>query len=482
MKERFISGQTLRYDLDVRPTVMVSTPPTAAGRNEGIQFALERVLQSEAFRKTPSLRHLLEYLVEKSVEGHPEQLKESVVAIEVFSRRNDFDGRIDNIVRVQAHRLRKLLDGYYADEGQADTVRFSVPKGRYVPQVEFRETPTQPFQEPAELTELAALPDAGSPTPEVPAGITTARLVPKRAPLVLAFVGGAVFAAFAMLTVFHWQNTAKGATEPRIPPAVAEIWKDVFEPGARVVATFTNPAFLVVGHSGLMYRYNGPLSAPSGAEVEFHPDDPYIDRQLIPRGQKLRFSEGWTGTGEVLAVNRLSLLGADFHNAIHVIPSRLLGLNDVQGANVIFLGSPWLNGTLARTGDQHTPLTATDDGRILVRNPGPGEPASYANERDASTHEVVAGFTLFSVLPALDGDRRLVTSAGLGTGATWAGIEFTTGEAGASRLAAALKAANGGRLPRYYQVVIRAEVIKGMPSNPSLVMVRIVKPAGGAQR
>src|SRR5450432_3913836 len=101
---------------------------------DNVRPSLERVLNSDAFRKAPNLRHLLEYLVTKSNEGLTDQLKESVLAIEVFGRRTDFDGRIDNIVRVQAHRLRKLLETYYAEEGKDDKLRVTVPRGGYVPQ------------------------------------------------------------------------------------------------------------------------------------------------------------------------------------------------------------------------------------------------------------------------------------------------------------------------------------------------------------
>ena len=84
-------------------------------------------MNSEALRKAPNLCHLLDYVVTKWAEGDTHHIKESVIAIEVFGRRADFDGRIDNIVRVQAHRLRKLLETYYAEEGRHEPFRLAFP-------------------------------------------------------------------------------------------------------------------------------------------------------------------------------------------------------------------------------------------------------------------------------------------------------------------------------------------------------------------
>ena len=83
------------------------------------------------------------------------------------------------------------------------------------------------------------------------------------------------------------------------------------------------------------------------------------------------------------------------------------------------------------------------------------------------------------MLPGMDPGHYLVNSAGLSTTATWAGIDFATSPAGAARLAAALKTAGGGEFPRYYQAVIRADIIKGVAVNSTLETVRIVSGTSG---
>src|SRR2546426_6819371 len=97
-------------------------------------LALQRVLQSKTFCNAGSMRHFLKFIVEKSVAGRVDEIKEYTIATEVLGRSYDFDPKSDNIVRVQAHRLRKKLDEYYGQEGIDNPIRISIPSGHYYPE------------------------------------------------------------------------------------------------------------------------------------------------------------------------------------------------------------------------------------------------------------------------------------------------------------------------------------------------------------
>lgn len=94
---------------------------------------LQAVLQSRLFARSPTLAHLLSYLCEKTFAGESDQIKEYSVGLEVFNRRDSFDQDTDSIVRVQANRLRKRLNEYYASEGAAHLLHITIPVGQYVP-------------------------------------------------------------------------------------------------------------------------------------------------------------------------------------------------------------------------------------------------------------------------------------------------------------------------------------------------------------
>ena len=76
---------------------------------EELEEQVNRVLSSDVLKASHNLHSLLKFMVAASSEGRVENLKETTIATEVFGRREDFDNRIDTVVRVQAHRLRRKL-------------------------------------------------------------------------------------------------------------------------------------------------------------------------------------------------------------------------------------------------------------------------------------------------------------------------------------------------------------------------------------
>ena len=112
-----------------------ATDPRAShtGSDEEARAQLARIVESRPFASAPVLRRLLTFLVERTLDGHGESLKEYVIGTAVFDRGESFDPRIDTIVRVQARRLRARLADYYAAEGRVDPIRITLPVGRYIP-------------------------------------------------------------------------------------------------------------------------------------------------------------------------------------------------------------------------------------------------------------------------------------------------------------------------------------------------------------
>jgi TolB-like protein len=115
-----------------------------------VRAEVERVLASKGFANAGRLSRLLRYVVDKTLAGEADQLKEYAVGIEVFDRDNQYDPRLDSIVRVEAGRLRSRLDEYYNGEGANATVRITLPRGAYVAQFAIKPEPpaNPPINEP----------------------------------------------------------------------------------------------------------------------------------------------------------------------------------------------------------------------------------------------------------------------------------------------------------------------------------------------
>lgn len=126
-----------------------------------VRETLERLLASETFGRSERARKLLRYLVEREQAGEADRLKGFSIAMDVFGKDGDFDSSTDAVVRVQAGRLRELLQHYFANEGIAEPVRIAIARGGYVPSYELNAIPLPVGQEPAEAAAVANF--SGSP-------------------------------------------------------------------------------------------------------------------------------------------------------------------------------------------------------------------------------------------------------------------------------------------------------------------------------
>src|SRR5947208_7883814 len=118
---------------DVSMAQQGSTIELANTADDKVAEQLNRILASKSFRQADRMKRFLSFIVNETIEGRGERLKEFVVGVEVFGKDTSFDPRGDPIVRVQARRLRSQLDRYYREEGQDDEIVIELPKGGYAP-------------------------------------------------------------------------------------------------------------------------------------------------------------------------------------------------------------------------------------------------------------------------------------------------------------------------------------------------------------
>jgi TolB-like protein len=116
--------------------------------DQDVRAELDRILATKGFSSAGRLTKLLRYVVEKTLAGETDQLKEYAVGVEVFERDGNYDPRLDSIVRVEAGRLRSRLDEYYNGEGAGSLIRITLPRGGYSAVFETAPAPAAP-QAPA---------------------------------------------------------------------------------------------------------------------------------------------------------------------------------------------------------------------------------------------------------------------------------------------------------------------------------------------
>jgi hypothetical protein len=114
-----------------------SATVTAAFTDEerkAIYEQLERLLSNSHFKQSRRFPSFLRFVIDHTLQGQTDLLKERTLGIEIFGREADYDTASDPIVRVTATEIRKRIAQYYQEPGHETELRVSLPAGSYVPQ------------------------------------------------------------------------------------------------------------------------------------------------------------------------------------------------------------------------------------------------------------------------------------------------------------------------------------------------------------
>jgi TolB-like protein len=103
-----------------------------------VRLHLEELIRSRAFSGGKRAQDFLRLIVEHTLAGETDSLRERMIGAEMFNRPVDYDTANDSVVRVKATELRKKLIQAYAELKDNSRVRIEVPPGTYVPRFIFR--------------------------------------------------------------------------------------------------------------------------------------------------------------------------------------------------------------------------------------------------------------------------------------------------------------------------------------------------------
>jgi tetratricopeptide (TPR) repeat protein len=235
-----------------------------------VEAALETLMRWPGLARSPQLAGFLDYIVKAKLRGDEGAIKAYSIAVDVFGRPQSFDPQTDPIVRVQARRLRALLEEYYAGEGAQSPVRFELPVGRYVPEFKCRDEAELLETRPEELEapRVTRADSAAEPSPS--RRRWRARLRRNDAVLlgISLIVGIGIIAA--LFQVFS-PRTAR--IEVPQPPSIGVS-------DFRIVASADSPAFSVAGlgvelvtdlalFEDVVPSYMAPSVSPTDPEPQF---------------------------------------------------------------------------------------------------------------------------------------------------------------------------------------------------------------------
>ncbi|HKQ75398.1 MAG TPA: hypothetical protein VJ810_16985 [Blastocatellia bacterium] len=471
---------------------------------------MDRILHGRALHGSDSLKAFLRFIVGRSIENQEGQLKEYVIATEVFGRGSDFDSRVDSVVRVQAGRLRTKLHEYYETEGKDDGVILLLPKGQYSPVFSYAQKKEDGINDSGESASGAALAINAVANPKEESGVTStvydngstneappvfSRGVviesppignppPRRwqvATLSLALIA-VLFGALALIyraravemaeSLANDASVTQAANDALDRREVEPLWGDLLRSSEPILIVYSNTLFQGTVEDGM--KLFKPLDAPGSS----------LGSPSIPQSEteqsKEPVTELYTGIGEVMGSYFLGDFFARMGHASRVKRSLLLTWEDLKTENIVVLGSPAENFFLRDLPQQQDLIfkpMPDDNGNksfgIINTNPQSGEQRRYLAKQDGpSRSQISEDYAVVSLLQGLDGKKRMLILAGITTHGTQAAVEYVTKPDYIRDLIKNLNTAPAGeppKLPVNFQVLVRVKVNGGVPVQVSHV-------------
>src|SRR5271170_3795355 len=108
--------------------------PKTAEEKDQVRRQMNRLLETTHFKNSRRYPALFRFIVEETLEGRGEFLKERLLGVRVFNRPPDYDTANDPIVRVTIAEIRKRIAQYYHEEAHETEMRIELLPGHYVPE------------------------------------------------------------------------------------------------------------------------------------------------------------------------------------------------------------------------------------------------------------------------------------------------------------------------------------------------------------
>ena len=419
-------------------------------QKQAVREEMERILHSDSFRSSPRSSQFLRFVVEQTLEGGQERLKERIIGIEVFGRKPSYLTEGDSVVRVRATEVRKRLSQYYASLPHSDGCRIEIPLGSYVPQFL-----------PADGT--SAEEEAVVPEP-VPSQFHLSSPPTKRRWLRVAVAALFVALPAAVLTAYrlsegHLVRALADANEAQLE----QFWQPAIRDPKSVLICIGSPT---------TYTYSGPFQ---GNYIREHGIDPNLQPQwtiapqngMIPGSVIIPVKSEYVGAGDADLAVLLSALFGRLGKASELRLSDDTSYSDISDEPTVLIGAFTNRWTLQSA--SHEPFFFAQKGpdRRIEERDGQHRHWTSPNLRaDGRTGE---DFALVSRLVDSETGKFLVTAAGIsGFGSRAAGYFLSRPDL----LARALSQTSSDWPRKNLQFVLETRIVDDAPTAPVVIAWR----------
>lgn len=395
---------------------------------------VNRILQSAGFGSAEILRGLLSHLAQVSIEEPGRHLKEYEIGVDALGRGSNFDPRIDSGVRVHSARLRTKLSEYYHGPGASDPIEIVLPKGAYLLMYRYR----------------VNFPDATPSAPVSFSEVESGFAAPSK-PWFTWILGGLLLVA-ATSAFWKWHDRPTA-----VSPSLSKFWGTFDSRPQETLLIFSNPRFV------------GSVSSGSESGLRYVPPGLSVSAEEM--------NDRYTGIGEAMALHELTKLFDRLDYPFRAKRSSLVVWDEARSRNLIFIGGPNVNDSLAELPKlREFRFKSIDDqpsagqGGIVNIHPSPGEEQIYLN----SGPPYGMDYAVIGLVPSMSSDRRALILAGRTTFGTQGATEFLMHEKNISSLFKQLgvSAASSADVP-FFEALLRVKISGGVPVQPELVLIKL---------
>jgi hypothetical protein len=387
---------------------------------EAIREELERVLLSHEFRASKRSQDFLRYVVDHTIDGDTEQLKERTIGMEVFGRPASYDPSEDATVRVKAGEVRKRLGLYYAGEGARSRVRIELPSGTYVPEFHWHN---------------GAAYLSGSERAEAPGRTAVPVSSTSWSRRALRYGGGAVILAATLVGMY--------VLKPQIlrNSPLDQFWAPVLQG--------TTPISICAAYVPVFALNHEPALKRTPEASDF-----------------VHLTDQFVGGGDLIAVSRLAALLTRVRRPFRVRVDDAVSFSDLRTSPTILVGYSYTHWREISSemryfiDTSHAPVGITDNGAATPWTL-PNLPADRRTSED---------YALVTRVFHPDTHAMLVELAGITQYGTDAAAEFVTSP---ELLQEALRSATPDWPRKNLQFVLHVKVLSGVPAVPKVVATHV---------
>jgi len=440
---------------------------------------VEQVISGSAFKGSHRSGQFLKYIVDQSLAGHFESLKERMIGVELFGRSHSYDTGEDAIVRVTASDVRRRLMQHYSTNEKSSAFRLSLPLGSYIPEIKRNpvrraegNTESHPADPKLKRVEIQPQAQVGV-SPEIPVrsieirpqGQTIQTWLSRRKWLLVCI-------AMAIITGWSFLWSRSAGDRAMLPTHNAPIpWSSLLASSRPVHVITSDPNIVVV------QEITGrELSLSDYANHRYISDESGLTPEELRYCRSILWGDNSAAAVDPPIALRIGAFAAMKARTADARASRSIQFSDLKtDDNFIFLGSPRSDPWTSLFNDQLDFKFAYDPAAkqeiIINSHPHAQESAKYVPT--AQGWATGQSFAIVAFVQNPDTNGQVLILAGADGEGTEAAGKFVTD---LPRLSSALYQCGikPAGAPVHFEFLLRLDTMAGSPSHVDVVSCHIL--------